>query len=184
MKIDRKTILAIVLGVAALGVITYQFVGVFSSNAQSVTSAVAAPTPTPVVSGPEAVPASVMVASVSEPTIDYESFIRTLRENDIDYESRGFRNPMTPLISAETRDKAKTSGPASKVALGPTDALSLGYTIEGIVWNDIDPLALVNEQVVTVGERLADGSLITDITLDTVRFSKNGRNYFLVFKED
>jgi len=184
MKIDRKTILAIALGVAALGVVTYQFTGVFSSNVRSVTSAVAAPTPTPAVSSPPAAPSSAMVASASETTLDYESFITTLTESDIDYAGGGFRNPMTPLISAEDRDKNKTSGSASKVAVGPTDALSMGYTIEGIVWNEVDPLALVNEQVVTVGESLTDGALITDITRDTVRFKKNGKNYFLVFKED
>lgn len=184
MKVDKKTILAIVLGAVALGVVMYQFAGVFSSNAKALTSAVAAPTPSPVVTGPESASASFEDESISEPTIDYEGFMASVRETDLDYGSRIFRNPMTPLISGDKQNSSKASGPAAKVALGPTDALSLGYSFEGIVWNEADPLALVNDQVVGVGEQLSDGSLITEITHDTVRFTKNGKNYFMVFKEE
>ena len=184
MKIEKKTILAIVLGVVALGVVMHQIAGVFSFYTKAITSAVAAPTPAPAVPGPEAVTESVEAASILRPTIDYEGFIATVRETDLDYGSRGFRNPMTPLISGDEREKTKTAGPAAKVAVGPTDALSLGYAIEGIVWNEVDPLALINEQVVSIGESLSDGSLITEITQDTVRFNKSGRDYFLVFKEE
>ena len=76
---------------------------------------------------------------------------------------------MRPLVSDPKPDGAKPSGPATNVTVGPTDALSKGYTIEGIVWNEVQPLALVNEQVVSVGERLTDGALITEITPDTLR---------------
>jgi hypothetical protein len=89
---------------------------------------------------------------------------------------------MNPLVSAPTPAKRRPSGPATKVSVGPTDALKKGYTIEGIVWNEVEPLALLNGQVVSVGENLNDGSLITEITADTVRFTTNGIEYYLVFR--
>lgn len=184
MKVDKKTILAIVLGIAAVGVVVYQVMGSFSSTPRAGTSAVAAPTPSPVASTSQTAPASVRAASEPSLSDDYAKFIATVKEDNLPFKSRTFRNPMTPLVSEKKSDEPKASGPATKVAVGPSDALALGYTIEGVVWNEANPLAIVNDQVVGVGETLEDGSVITEITPDTVRFTKQGRNYFLVFREE
>ena len=91
---------------------------------------------------------------------------------------------MTPLVEKLNRDQARAAGPATKVVAPLTDARSMGYSIEGIVWNDFNPLALVNNQVVGIGEKLDDGALITTITQDTVRFTRNGMRYYLVLREE
>jgi hypothetical protein len=184
MKADKKTIAAIVLGIVAVIIVLYQVMGAFPSTTNAVTSAVAAPTPSPIVSASQTAAASVQVASVSTSAVDYASFIATVKEDNLPFKSKIFRNPMTPLVSDQKPDEPKASGPAAKVALGPSDALSMGYTIEGIVWNDADPLAIIDNQVVGVGEMLDDGSIVTEISPDTVRFTKQGTNYFLVFREE
>ena len=69
--------------------------------------------------------------------------------------------------------------------MGWTNAVAKGYSIEGIVWDEAaPPLAIINDQVVGVGESLDDGSRITEITADTVRFTKDGSKYYLVFREE
>ena len=60
----------------------------------------------------------------------------------------------------------------------------MGYTLEGIVWGEIDSFALVNNQVVGVGEKLDDGALVTQITRDTGRFIRDGNKYYLVLREE
>ena len=35
-----------------------------------------------------------------------------------------------------------------------------------------------------IGEKLEDGAVVTDITRDTVRFSRNGQRYYLVLREE
>ncbi|UCD57376.1 MAG: hypothetical protein JSV16_16480 [Candidatus Hydrogenedentota bacterium] len=182
--LEKKTIFAIVLGVVAVGVVVYQVVNISPSGPKSITSAIAAPTPSPIVSESKAPAVSVQVASETPTVDDYDSLIERLKEADLDYKSRRFRNPMTPLISEAELAKSSIWGPASRVELGPTNALSLGYSIEGIVWNEMQPMALINDQVVAVGELLDDGSLITEITRDTVRFTKDGEKYFLVLREE
>lgn len=184
MKMDRKTVIAIVLAVAAVGLILYQFKGAFFSAKTMIASS--APVATP-----QSAAASQPQPSMSSPEHarldDYTALIAKLDESDIAFENKKFKNPMRPLVSAATRGTrkaAKVSGPATKVSVGLTDAFSMGYTIEGIVWNVVDPLALVNNQVVGVNEKLNDGALITEITPDTVRFTKNGNKYYLVLREE
>ena len=184
MKVDKKTILAIALGIAAVIVVLYQVMGAFPSATSAVTSAVAAPTPSPIVSTPQTSPASVQAGPATSPASEYGDLIATIKEQDLVFDSKWFRNPMTPLVSKSKSDRPKAYGPATNVALGPTNALSMGYTIEGIVWNEAEPMALINDQVVSVGERLENGAVITEITPDTVKFTRNGTNYFLVFREE
>ena len=187
MKTDKKTIIAIVLGVVAVGLILYQFKGAFSSAKTRIRIASSVPAVTLQSDSAASQPRSSTPSSESGPTrLDgYTALIAKLEESDIAFENRNFKNPMRPLVSdAGARRRKKASGPATKVSVGPTDALSMGYTIEGIVWNQVDPLALVNDQVVGVNEKLKNGALITEITPDTVRFTKNGKRYYLVLREE
>ena len=115
------------------------------------------------------------------PDDGYTMYIAGLSESDIDFSTRDFKNPMSALIH---ENDSSPSGPATKVAVSPTDAMAAGYSLEGIVWNNNNPLALVNNQVVGSGEKLEDGAVVTEITRDTVRFNKNGNRYYLVLREE
>jgi len=181
MKIDKKIILAIILGVLAVGVVLYQIRGMFSSGKSRTASVIPKP-PSAAVSAAQI--SSVGTGRQSPSTGEYAAFIAKIKESDITFKSRKFKNPMAPLVEKLNRDQARAAGPATKVVAPLTDARSMGYTIEGIVWNDFNPLALVNNQVVGVREELDDGALITEITQDTVRFTRNGMRYYLVLREE
>ncbi len=184
MKVDKKTIFAIVLGIAAVAVIIYQLRGVVSRGSSSISAAVAAPTPSQTVSSPRGATSSMAKAAKEQSFNDYAEFIERIDEDSLAYKSERFRNPMAALVAESDSDKPKISGPAAKVALGPSNGLALGYSIEGIVWNEAGPLAIVNNQVVGIGEQLDDGSRIVEIKKDTVRFTKQGREYYLIFREE
>ncbi len=179
MKMDKKTIIAIVLGIVAVGFVLFQFRGVFSSRVKRVAS---------VAPEPKAASSAMRTSSAKagqEPLSanDYTSLVAKMTESDITFKNRGFKNPMTPLID-ESQPESRPSGPATKVVAPKTEALAMGYTLGGIVWSGIDSLALVNDQVVGVGEKLEDGAIVTQITRDTVRFIRDGNKYYLVLREE
>lgn len=178
MKGDKKTIVAIVLVLAAVGVVAYQLLGTGSSATRAVSSALAAPTASAV--KPAEVPA---VATVAEQRKDvpakgaYEEMLAGVREQDLAFRSVTFKNPMTPLIAEPKLAIAKSEDAAAA-------DVTRGYSIKGIIWNEERPLALVNDQVVGVGERLDDGALITEINPTSVKFTKRGNRYVLVLREE
>ncbi|RJP64270.1 MAG: hypothetical protein C4532_19430 [Candidatus Abyssobacteria bacterium SURF_17] len=182
MKLDKKTVLAIVLGIVAVGVVVYRFGGVIPSG----TNAVGAVADASAVSAARSLQSSASLAGIpaESATSDYEGLIATITEKDVAFRRNNFRDPMTALVTDAKDEEGKFGGPAANVALGPTDALSMGYTIEGIVWNEVEPMAIVNNQVVGVGEQLDDGAFIAEITNDTVTFMKDGNSYYLIFREE
>ncbi|GAB4343388.1 MAG: hypothetical protein Kow0099_21760 [Candidatus Abyssubacteria bacterium] len=180
MKADKKTILAVVLGLVAVGVVGYQLFGVLPTNTSSARNAVAAPTPSPIVSAPQSAEA-VRAPQPKTQLRPYEELIAKLEEDDLPYRDKSFRNPMAPLVSEA---KPKEAAASFESPNGPLDALAMGYTIEGIVWNDVQPLAIVNNKVVAVGESLDDGALVTNITPDLVSFRKSGRTYYLAIQRE
>lgn len=177
MKGDKKTILAVVLIIVAIGVVAYQILGVSSSATRAASTAIAAPTSSP--STP--VPPMQRVATqdqqaVAQPTA-YEKLISNISERDLAFRSVAFHNPMTPLVAGSQGGSAATAESES------ADVVS-GYSVKGIIWNENHPLALINDQVVGVGERLDDGALITNISSDSVKFTKRGNRYVLVLREE
>lgn len=186
MKGDFKTIVAIILVVVAVVLVGYRLVGPFMPGRKAAPSPIASSAPSPASStssSPNLASSSLTMAAAEKPKSDYEMLIAKVTERDLAYKGHGFRNPMAPLVSEPSKGTSKSSS-GMKVRLGSSNALALGYSIQGIIWNEVDPLALVNNQVVGVGERLDDGALITEITRDTVRFTKKGNKYFLVFREE
>jgi hypothetical protein len=177
MKGDKKTIIAVILAVVAVSVIAYQFLGTGSANVRAASSAIAAPTPAPVQTAVSQTVAS-RPKDVRQAQTDYDRLIASVSELDLAYRSETFRNPMAPLVpdpATQAMAEAETVSP---------DAISRGYSIKGIIWNDAQPLALINDQVVGIGERLDDGALITEINPSSVKFTKRGNRYVLVLREE
>ena len=186
MNIDKKTIVAIVLCLVAVVVIG---VRLKSGFAPARSSAKRAPKPvaTAQVSSAKASRAAAHAEELSQKAKGYSSYIDTLQESDLAFESKSFRNPMTPLISESDRRKSGSSGGTLSTktpVVGLTDGLALGYSIEGIVWDEAEPLALINNQVVGVGDQIDNETQIVEITPGKVRFTRKGREYFLEFREE
>jgi hypothetical protein len=177
MKGDKKTIVAVVFVLVAIAVVAYQLLGTGSAATKAVSNALAATTPS----------ALKPVAVSSAPTADeqkkdvlpmraYEQLLASVREQDLAFRDVQFKNPMSPLIAENkgaTTEKVETAADVTR-----------GYSIKGIIWNDERPLALVNDQVVGVGERLDDGALVTEINPSSVKFTKRGNRYVLVLREE
>jgi type II secretory pathway component PulC len=183
---DKKTIILIVLGVVALFVVVYQFRGMFSSGK---------PTPSPIAtkratsSAPKlGLGAAVLAKKINSlPAGAYEAHIATVKESDIAFQKSGFKNPMTPAEGESEKPQSWVPTPVGRtpVVVDPeVEILAKDDSIEGIVWNEKDPLALINNQVVGIGEELEDGAVVTEITRDMVRFSRNGKRYYLVLREE
>jgi hypothetical protein len=183
VKLDKKTIIAVVLGLVAVGVVIYQFAGVALPSKNTVSAAV---TRTPSAAKINTQPAAVaQVTRVSQAGEDYDDLIAEVSESDLAYRSPAFRNPMLPLIPDPKAIQFMADlRPSDRDGSGPIDAVAMGYSIQGIIWNKVEPLALINNQVVGVGEALDDGAIVTEITPDTAKFIKKGKNYFLVFREE
>ncbi len=185
MKMDKKTIILIVLMVVALVVVVKAILpsgkptpAPVAANAASAQKTSAAPT--------QGFGAAMLAKRIkSLPASGYEAHIATVKESDIAFHESGFKNPMTPAEaeSREPQNWAPTPVVETPVVAEPgVEILATDDSIEGIVWNEKDPLALVNNQVVSVGEELEDGAVVTEITRDTVRFSRNGKRYYLVLR--
>ena len=185
MKIDKKTIIMIVLVVAAVVVAISQFKKVPKSTRPAAQPAGTPATATATTgSQTPQVPDETQLMAMKARA--YQEYVETLEESDIDFDRKKLRNPMTPLVrekggSGASGKSIKQPGPPIETV---TNAASLGYKIEGIVWDELEPLALINDQVVGVGDRLDDESLIVQITKRKVRFTRKGREYFLEFREE
>ena len=185
MKADRKTIIAVVLVLLAVGVVVYQLTGGMASGKNTANAAAVAPTTSVAKKTPQPVTPTPQVAKTSLTQDDYDNLIAAVSEKDLAYRSPTFRNPMSPLIpDPKTAQVMADLHFIDKGGTAPIDAVAMGYSIQGIIWNKAAPLALINNQVVGVGEALEDGSLVTAITPDMAKFTKKGKNYFLVFREE
>ncbi len=174
MKGDRKTILAIVLIVIAIGVVAYQLLGSGVSGTRAAAKVVAPKTVSPAPSASTPVQKGNASALGSG---EYEKLIAQVSERQLAYRSPDFKNPMKPLVPDESLEATRTEDVSN-------EDITKGYTIKGIIWNEANPLALINGQVVGVGERLEDGALITEINPTSVKFTKRGNRYVLVLREE
>lgn len=184
MNIDKKTVVAVALVLVAVIVVILQL---RSGPAQKKAAARPATGAAAAAATSQAAKAADSGDELSASAKEYQEFASTLEETDIDFDRKKLRNPMTPLIRKAGRGAAssnkgiKQPGPPIETL---TNAQSLGYSIQGIVWDEVEPLALINNQVVGVGDRLEDDSLIVQITRTKVRFTRKGREYFLEFREE
>lgn len=201
MKIDKKTIIAIVLGAAALVVVLYQMRSVImpsasktppatASAAQSLPPATSTAVTSKAPAGGNAGVRNAGVTSVQNLLASgYGGYIANLKESDIDFSGAKFKDPMTPIFGGAEDVEPQNWVPVLDTVVKPVvnpdfEELAENDTLDGIVWNEKDPLALVNDQVVGVGEELEDGAVVTAITQDTVKFSRNGNRYYLVLREE
>lgn len=111
---------------------------------------------------------SASISSVfQDADVNINELIQNIREVEFKYEdAREARNPMTPLVGG-TRF---TPGGAAKVGL-PTGAgldENLVYEanrkdVTGIIWDEVNPLAVIDEEIVGVGYVFDERILVKEI---------------------
>lgn len=76
------------------------------------------------------------------------------------YDSHGRKDPFSPpVISAGQKADIE---------------LLTGVELEGIIWDELSPIAIVNDKVVNIGDEVA-GAKIVEITENEVVFEVNGQ---------
>ncbi len=104
---------------------------------------------------------------------------RMLKEEKVfTYSGKNLRNPMTPLVAKP-----------EKVAVLPVDrdisresTAAVAHRLMGIMWSPTNPLAIIDGNVMTVGEKLRDGSVVAEIGRDSVALKRDGKTFRLVLK--
>ena len=93
------------------------------------------------------------------------------------YSSKKVRNPMAPLLAKQEKTVTQRgTGQPTKAA--PT----VRHRLEGIIWSDVRPYAIIDGNTVGVGEKLQDGSSVAEIGRDFVALKRGGKTSRLVLK--
>jgi hypothetical protein len=92
------------------------------------------------------------------------------------YSSKDVRNPMTPLL-AKLDKSATGTGDTRRPA-----RVAVTHRLEGIMWSVSKPLAIIDGNVMGVGEKLRDGSIVTEIGRNFVALKRGGKTFRLVLE--
>jgi hypothetical protein len=158
MNQNRQVIILGVLIVVVIGVFVYQFV----LSGSSAPASTGTSTPSPAARANMAVtePARLKEVSVDSDTLLSEIEVVTFSYADLRIE----RNPMTPLVGR--LNTGEIDLPISK----PTTMEVLQKKVTGIIWDQYDPQAVVDNEVVTIGHVYPNGVKVYDIQRDRVIF--------------
>jgi len=128
--------------------------------------------------GAPTAPATSAVATRTAPGLrpDIKGLLK--EEKAFIYSSKNIRNPMAPLLA---RPEKVAGVPRKKAA--PRDSSSvIAHRLMGIMWSSTKPLAIIDGNVMAVGEKLRDGSVVAEIGRDSVALKRGGKTFRLVLK--
>lgn len=97
-------------------------------------------------------------------------------EKPFTYSSKKLRNPMAPLLAKPD----KTVAPRGSGQ--PKPAPTVRHRLEGIIWSDVRPYAIIDGNAMGIGEKLRDGSSVAEIGKDFVVLKRGGATSRLVLK--
>lgn len=161
----KQIILAGILGVVLVGVLLYQFLiagGAPPPKAGSAPKAQTAGTSTAVATRPNTPPARLQKVDV-----DLDKLLKNIEVVTFIYDNeRISRNPMTPLVGRifASSERTEASGPVVNEYSIREKAVS------GIIYNEFNPVAIIDDEVVTEGHQYADGVVVTQIEPKRVWF--------------
>lgn len=160
-KNTKQVVMLAVLGIVAVGVVGYQLMGGSSTPGGAAGTTAAKP-------GATAGGAKINVAEparLKEVDVDSDSLLAEIKVVTFTYaDLRIDRNPMTPLVG--TLNTGDIQAPINK----PTTMEVLQKKVTGIVWDDFDPQAVVDNEVVSIGHVYPNGVKVFDIQRDRVIF--------------
>ena len=161
----QRIIILGVLMVALCGVIYYQFflmdpMGGYETSTQPRETAEESD------AAPDAVPPQTLITS----DVDIDALTEEVREVEFDYEAeRVSRNPMSPRVGPSVMaagDGGAEDDAAAEIAERERTLRRLRVT--GIVHDGVNPMAVVNEDVVEEGAQLMNGARVASIAPDHV----------------
>lgn len=187
---DKQTIVAIVLGVVALGVVGTQLMPALGGSG---TPAVAPSTASTNAGATLAILDARKATSGDQAGNAYAQLIARVVADDLAFATNTIRNPFRPLVGPgsmafESQDledaRRLVTELVSTGSHSGVNPLTLGYSVNGIIWTGQGPLVLLNDQVLGVGEDIEEGGRIAAITADAVIFTYEGQSVTLPIGED
>lgn len=116
--------------------------------------------------------------------VDVEALSQSIQDNDFEYSiERLSRDPMSPLIGLQT---AASSAESSQPQIGADQRLiqtARLKSVSGIVWDDLSPFAVIDNEVVTTGYAYPEGIVVDEIHPDHVVFRVNDARVEVELKE-
>jgi len=106
---------------------------------------------------------------------DVEGLLKE-EEETFTYSSKNLRNPMTPLLAKQEAAVARTKDTRR------ASSASVAHQLIGIIWSATKPLAIIDGNVMGVGEKLRDGSSVAEIGRNFVALKRGGKTFRLVLE--
>lgn len=171
----KQVIIAGALGVILVAVLVYQFLIAGgpapppkASGAETTASAKAAPE-----GGAAAGKKDDKVASAEGPTrlkkvdVDLDALLQNINVVTFVYDNEKIsRNPMTPLVGRVIAPTALDEKDSQMVSPG----IIRSKSVSGIIYNEFNPVAIVDDEVITEGYQYPDGVVVTQIEPKRVWF--------------
>lgn len=192
-----------VLGVILLGVLYYQFFVAGKSKTPAAKGA-ATKTAAPPAGAGAAFPgagaaAGAPAVAIEHTDVDVKALLASLQQEPLNYkEVRIQRDPMKPLVGKVTNQKGGgVTEPGAAAAGQPGDVLNpqqpdakqqkiisvQGRRITAIVWDAHNPVAVVDDEVVSVGYTYPDGVRVDAIEPSHVVFKVDDQQISVEMKE-
>jgi len=186
MNQRTQIIVLVILCIAVVGVLMFQFTrgsGTPSAGAgkdaaaktaqpgAAKETAVATQTPSKV-AAPEPAPEGNQTdesVQIKKADVKIDDLLSGIKEVDFDYDQNRLpRDPMAPLVGTLTRKKEGAENAEAPAPATPVQVMN--KIVSGIVWDAHRPLAVVDNEVVYPGYVYSDGVVVESIDRDHVTF--------------
>ncbi|MBX3178042.1 MAG: hypothetical protein KF886_11815 [Candidatus Hydrogenedentes bacterium] len=162
----KQVIIAAVLGVVLVCVLVYQFL--IAGGPAAPTQTASSRPATAAGSAPAAPATAATPARLRKVDVDLDKLIRNIEPVTFIYNNeRITRNPMTPLVGRIFSASA-TDQPA-RTSIG-IDFSIRQKKVTGIIYNEYNPVAVVDDELVTEGHQYPDGVIVFRIEPKRVWF--------------
>lgn len=175
----KQTIIAGALGVVLVLVLVYQFLiaggpapppkpaGSGATTAQTAPAAGGAPGAKPAGKAGEKVASAEGPARLKKVDVDLDALIESLNVVTFVYDNEKIsRNPMTPLVG-------RVIAPTEQETDGTfiiNEGTIRNKSVSGIIYNEFNPAAIIDDEVITEGHQYPDGVVVTQIEPKRVWF--------------
>jgi len=170
----KKVALMVVLLLAAAGVVIYQVMGSGGGTPAPAAKSGAAPATGAAKSGAAPAAKTAVAPAAGGPTrlvevdVNIDELLQGVEEVTFNYETmRIERDPLAALVGGPLKQDAAGDG-GVLTATGPMEVLRKKIT--GIIYDDYDPVAVVDDEVIHIGHQYPNGVKVHAIERDKVIF--------------
>jgi hypothetical protein len=117
-------------------------------------------------------PGAVPQSKFQRVEVNLDELLSRIQEVEFDYDrERMARNPMTPLVGPEAAPRtldAEAAAPGDTSSTRMTEVMARQMRLTGIIWESTNPLAIIEDEVVSQGYEFPQGVVVEAIEPDRV----------------